>query len=211
MPVTYVRNENGQFEQVGPGGATTDTTLSQPGKPADAAAVGSALSGYATEAYVSSQVNTKVDQVNGKGLSTNDYTSAEKTKLAGIATGANKTVVDSALSSTSTNPVQNKVVDAALKTKSDTTHTHSLADFGFQYGKVAVSCTANTVSTANVTFDREYKTMPIVTVTAGSSSPGTIVQEVTVSNITYTGFTVCVYRTNTSTTTIQWMAAGTPK
>lgn len=30
----------------------------------------------------------KVDKVSGKGLSTNDYTSAEKTKLAGIATGA---------------------------------------------------------------------------------------------------------------------------
>lgn len=39
---------------------------------------------------------------------------ADKTKLDGIATGANKTVVDTALSSTSTNPVQNKVVKAAL-------------------------------------------------------------------------------------------------
>ena len=32
----------------------------------------------------------KVDKVAGKGLSTNDYTTAEKTKLAGIAEGANK-------------------------------------------------------------------------------------------------------------------------
>lgn len=48
MAVTYVRNPNtGEFEQVGPGGATTDTTLSQIGKPADAAAVGNALSGLA--------------------------------------------------------------------------------------------------------------------------------------------------------------------
>lgn len=31
---------------------------------------------------------TKVDKVDGKGLSTNDYTAAEKTKLAGIAAGA---------------------------------------------------------------------------------------------------------------------------
>lgn len=47
MAVTYVRNsETGEFEQVGPGGATTDITLSQSGKPADAAAVGGALSGY---------------------------------------------------------------------------------------------------------------------------------------------------------------------
>lgn len=56
----------------------------------------------------------KVDKVTGKGLSTNDYTTAEKNKLSGIATGANKTTVDSALSSTSTNPVQNKVVNAAI-------------------------------------------------------------------------------------------------
>lgn len=57
---------------------------------------------------------TKVDKITGKGLSTNDYTTAEKDKLAGIATGANKTVVDSALSSTSTNPVQNKIVKEAI-------------------------------------------------------------------------------------------------
>ncbi|MGE7615584.1 hypothetical protein [Paenibacillus sp. NPDC101420] len=34
-------------------------------------------------------VTSKVDKVTGKQLSTNDYTGAEKTKLAGIATGAN--------------------------------------------------------------------------------------------------------------------------
>lgn len=44
--------------------------------------------------------------------STNDYTTAEKNKLAGIQAGANKTVVDPALSTTSTNPVQNKIVNA---------------------------------------------------------------------------------------------------
>jgi hypothetical protein len=38
----------------------------------------------------------------------------DKTKLNGIATGANKITVDSALSSTSTNPVQNKVVNSAI-------------------------------------------------------------------------------------------------
>ena len=42
---------------------------------------------------------------------------SDKTKLEGIATGANKTVVDTALSSTSTNPVQNKVVNSELGKK----------------------------------------------------------------------------------------------
>ena len=56
----------------------------------------------------------KVNKVDGKGLSTNDYTTAEKTKLSGIAEGANKTVVDSHPSYESTNPVQNKVITSML-------------------------------------------------------------------------------------------------
>ena len=52
----------------------------------------------------------KVDKVSGKGLSTNDFTTAYKTKLDGIAAEANKTIVDSALSTTSTNTIQNKAV-----------------------------------------------------------------------------------------------------
>lgn len=43
----------------------------------------------------------KVDKVAGKGLSTNDYTTAEKTKLAGIAEGANKYVHPSYTAKTS--------------------------------------------------------------------------------------------------------------
>ncbi len=49
-----------------------------------------------------------------------DFTTAYKTKLDGIAAGANKTIVDTTMSGTSTNPVQNKAVFEALKTKADT-------------------------------------------------------------------------------------------
>ena len=42
---------------------------------------------------------------------------SDKTKLDGIATGANKTIIDSALSSSSTNPVQNKVIKTELGKK----------------------------------------------------------------------------------------------
>ena len=42
---------------------------------------------------VQTQLNDKVDKVTGKGLSTNDYTSAEKTKLSGIEAGAQKNTV----------------------------------------------------------------------------------------------------------------------
>ena len=85
----------------------------------------------------------KVDKVEGYGLSENDFTTTEKTKLAGISAEANKVEitpvvtegttlatisidgvdtaikgsdidVDSAMSPTSTNPVQNKVIYSAL-------------------------------------------------------------------------------------------------
>lgn len=58
-----------------------------------------------------------------KGL----MSATDKTKLEGIAQGANKTVVDTSLSATSTNPVQNKVVKAALDSKSDSDHVHNYA------------------------------------------------------------------------------------
>ena len=43
---------------------------------------------YPTEKLVKDSLDGKVDKVEGKGLSTEDYTTAEKTKLAGIAAGA---------------------------------------------------------------------------------------------------------------------------
>ena len=53
--------------------------------------------------------------------------STDKAKLDGIASGANKTTVDTALSTSSTNPVRNSVVTTALNGKASTSHTHSAA------------------------------------------------------------------------------------
>lgn len=51
--------------------------------------------GDVTKAYVDAQADRKVDKVVGKGLSTEDYTTAEKAKLGGIAAGASaNTVID---------------------------------------------------------------------------------------------------------------------
>lgn len=72
-----------------------------------------------TKTETNNALNTKVDKVENMGLSTNDFTNSEKQKLEGIATGATKTTVDTALSSTSTNPVQNKAVNTALNNKVD--------------------------------------------------------------------------------------------
>ncbi len=56
----------------------------------------------------------KVDKVSGKGLSTNDYTTAEKNKLAGIETGANKYVHPSTHSATMITTSDGKNVEAKL-------------------------------------------------------------------------------------------------
>ena len=53
-------------------------------------------------------------------------TAADKKKLDGIAAGATNVAVDDALSATSTNPVQNKVVQAALNVKAASDHTHAM-------------------------------------------------------------------------------------
>lgn len=53
---------------------------------------------------------------------------ADKSKLDSVATGANKTVVDTSFVANSTNPVQSKVVKSALDGKADTGHKHVKAD-----------------------------------------------------------------------------------
>ena len=63
--------------------------------------------------------NDKVDKETGKGLSEANFTAAEKTKLAGIAAGANATVVDASLNASSSNPVRNSVVTSAINGKSN--------------------------------------------------------------------------------------------
>ena len=67
----------------------------------------------------STQIKSLKDVVPGEAsTSTAGLMSAsDKTKLNGIATGANKITVDSTLSTSSTNPVQNKVINSALSDK----------------------------------------------------------------------------------------------
>lgn len=71
-----------------------------------------------------SNVSAAVASQSASGLmSAND-----KKKLDGIATGANKTIVDATLSDSSTNPVQNKVIKTELDKKADNTALDAKAD-----------------------------------------------------------------------------------
>lgn len=85
---------------------------------------------------IKNKLNTKVDKVDGKGLSSNDYTSDEKTKLANIASGAQVNALEGILKNGDTVPITNKIANISVPTKlSDLTN-----DSGFQ--------TATQVSTA---------------------------------------------------------------
>ena len=50
-------------------------------------------------------------------MTSNDFTNELKDKLDNIEVGANKTIIDTELSDTSNNPVQNKVITVALGNK----------------------------------------------------------------------------------------------
>lgn len=79
------------------------------------------------DSSVSSLSSGKVDKVEGKGLSEADYTTAEKTKLAGIASEANKTVIDTTLNVSSGNPLANNAIVTALNGKSNTLLTRTIS------------------------------------------------------------------------------------
>lgn len=66
-------------------------------------------------ARISALESNKVDKVEGKELSSNDFTNAYKTKLDGIAAQANKTIVDNSLTSTSTTNALAAAQGKALK------------------------------------------------------------------------------------------------
>ena len=63
---------------------------------------------------VKTALNSKADKTNATASAAGLMSAADKVKLDGVEGGANKTVVDSALSASSTNPVQNKAVKTAL-------------------------------------------------------------------------------------------------
>lgn len=59
----------------------------------------------------------KVDKVDGKGLSSNDYTSTEKTKLANVASGAQVNVLEGIQKNGDTVQIVNKIANISVPTK----------------------------------------------------------------------------------------------
>lgn len=95
---------------------------------------------------VAQAISTKVDKVTGKGLSTNDYTTEEKDKLAGIASGAEVNVQSdwSQSDSTADDYIKNK---PTISTVNDATLT--IQKNGTAVG--TFSANASTGATINIT------------------------------------------------------------
>lgn len=82
------------------------------------------------KAKLDTLLGTKVDKIDGKGLSSNDYTSTEKTKLAGIAAQAQVNVLEGIQKNGQTVTITNKIANISVPTKtSDITN-----DSGFITG-----------------------------------------------------------------------------
>ena len=90
------------------------------------------LSNYYNKTEVDNLLDTKVDKVTGKGLSTEDYTTAEKTKLSNIEAEANKTVIVQATGSSTTSVMSQNAVTTQLNSKATTAlYTGTLTSSGW--------------------------------------------------------------------------------
>ena len=68
-------------------------------------------------ALIKNALSTKVDKIDGKGLSTNDYTTNEKTKLSGIASGAQTNTLEGIQKNGTTVTITNKIANITVPTK----------------------------------------------------------------------------------------------
>lgn len=151
---------NNKFEKIG----STETTVD--------------LSGYVTQTEMNTQLANKANINHGhlsrdieinpdveEGMWVSEYGINRQTdvncyvydhekKLENIDDGANKTVVDSSLSSSSKNPVQNKVVNSALNGKSNTGHEHTSDEIHYAYDQnVSVTTILENKAAKNHTHD----------------------------------------------------------
>lgn len=151
---------NNKFEKIG----STETTVD--------------LSGYVTQTEMNTQLANKANINHGHlscdieinrdeddgiwmveyGLNSQTYVNCyvydHEKKLETIDYGANKTVVDSSLSSSSKNPVQNKVVNSALNGKSNTGHEHTSDEIHYAYDQnVSVTTILENKAAKNHTHD----------------------------------------------------------
>ena len=80
---------------------------------------------YYTESEIDGLLDGKASNALVSSVNNGLMSSADKTKLDGVEEGANKTVIDSSMSESSVNPVQNKIIYQELANKAPSSHVHS--------------------------------------------------------------------------------------
>ena len=133
--------DSSKFEKIGntdidlSGYVPTSRTVNGKALSSNITIVASDISDVYSKTEVDSVASGKVDKVTGKGLSTNDYTTTEKNKLSGIASGAQVNVIETIKVNNTAQTVTSKAVNITVPTKvSDLTN-----DSGFITGVTSIS------------------------------------------------------------------------
>lgn len=133
--------DSSKFEKIGntdidlSGYVPTSRTVNGKALSSNITIVASDISDVYSKTEVDNIASGKVDKVTGKGLSTNDYTTTEKNKLSGIASGAQVNVIETIKVNNTAQTVTSKAVNITVPTKvSDLTN-----DSGFITGVASIS------------------------------------------------------------------------
>lgn len=143
--------------------------------------------------YLSGVTSAIQTQINGKANSSHTHSSSDVTGLSTVATSGSYTdltdkpnipsavLVDTALSSTSTNAIANNTVKNALDGKANSSHTHSASDITSGLATVATSGSYNDLSNKptiptvnNATLTIQKNGTSVGTFTANQSTNATI-------------------------------------
>ena len=133
--------DSSKFEKIGntdidlSGYVPTSRTVNGKALSSNITIVASDISDVYSKTEADNIASGKVDKVTGKGLSTNDYTTTEKNKLSGIASGAQVNVIETIKVNNTAQTVTSKAVNITVPTKvSDLTN-----DSGFITGVTSIS------------------------------------------------------------------------
>jgi len=174
---------------------------------------------FALKSELDSVAASKVEKVSGKGLSTNDYTTADKDKLAGIAAEANKYVHPSShpasiIEQNSSNRFVTDAEKTAWNGKANlvTTPQQTTADITYYVrtdGSDSNNGLANTAVGAFKTIQKAVNMVPvqighvvIINIAAGTYPENVVIQDFHGRGITLLAADTAIGKTNVSSITI---------
>ena len=153
--------------------------------------------------------NCKLYGANGESVtSIGCWDSARSHGIWRYLSGTQNLVFDANVKVTRANGGDEFVTSDPITHGSKTGRCHFSNGLLIQWGDASITPTANTPTAKAVTFSTSYTDIPVVMTTAVSTAPGTSVTGVAAANVTATGFNAYVTRTNTTSTSVMWVAIG---